>query len=405
MSEKEGSSAPYIVFGKPYIGEEEIEEVVASIRAGWLGTGPKVQKFTEGFRDYIGAEHAAAVHSCTAGLFLSQVALGIGDGDAVITTPMTFVATAHSIRHTGAEPLFADVHPTNGLLDPEDVARVLAEDCDIDDADGRPLHRATGRKVRALMPVHMWGQAADIDAFQALCDKYNLYMIEDCAHAIETTYKDRKVGTTADLSCFSFYATKNLCTGEGGMVTTANEELADKIKTLSLHGLSRGAWSRFSSSGYQHYLALETGYKFNMMDLQAGLGIHQLARLEKMYEERTRQWHAYREDLADVPGIEIPEAEAPDGRHARHLFVIRITEDCPVVRDDFLNALHAKGVGSGVHYLSVSEHPAYKDCFHTPVPNSEKLGRSILSIPLAGAMEEDGRKRVVAAVREVATGQ
>lgn len=393
----------YIVFGKPHIGEEDIAEVVDSLRKGWLGTGPKVKQFEEGFRAYVGARHAVALHSCTAALFLGQLALGIGDGDAVVTTPLTFVATASSIRHTGALPLFADVEEHTGLLDPAAVERLLREDCRVDPVDGRPIHTASGRKVRAILPVHLWGQPADMDAFRALCERYHLLLVEDAAHAIETTVGTRKVGSggTADLSCFSFYSTKNLCTGEGGMVTTSNEQVAQRVRMLSSHGLSADAWKRFSSEGYRHYLALESGWKFNMMDLQAALGIHQLARLEAMHVERTRQWHAYRAELSGVDAITLPSAEAKHGRHARHLFVLELTGRARLDRDALLSSLHARGVGAGVHYLAVSGHPAFADAMNVPVPRAEKLGRTILSIPLGGALTEPQRQRVSTTIRDL----
>ncbi len=393
----------YIVFGKPYIGEEEIAEVVDSLRKGWLGTGPKVQRFEADFRDYVGAKHAVAMHSCSAALFLGQLALGIGEGDAVVTSPLTFVATANSIRHTRALPLFADVEPGTGLLDPVGVERLLREDCRVDSTAGRPVHQASGRKVRALLPVHLWGQAADMDAFRSLCERYHLLLIEDAAHAIETTVGTHKVGSgaTADLSCFSFYSTKNLCTGEGGMVTTATEEVARRVKILSSHGLSADAWNRFSSAGYKHYLALESGWKFNMMDLQAALGIHQLARLERMYERREHQWHAYRKDLSGLAALRLPEAKAKHGRHARHLFVLQLTEASLLGRDAFLSALHAHGVGAGVHYVSVSEHPAFAGAMNVPVPTAEALGRSIVSIPLGGALTSEQQSRVGQVIRDL----
>jgi dTDP-4-amino-4,6-dideoxygalactose transaminase len=394
----------YIVFGKPHIGEEEIAEVVDSLKKGWIGTGPKVAAFESAFKDYIGCEHAVALHSCTAGLFLANLALGIGQGDAVITTPLTFVATANAIAHTGAIPLFCDVERESGLLDPKAVQALLEEDCEVDDKDGRPVHKKTGRKVRALLPVHLWGQPCDMNAFRGLAEKYNLFLMEDAAHAIEATYENgasEKIGTTADISCFSFYATKNLCTGEGGMITTANPEWAGRIKTLSLHGLSKDAWSRFSDAGYQHYLASEPGYKFNMMDIQAALGIHQLARLEDMYKVREKQWHAYRQDLAGIDGLVLPPAKAAHGRHARHLFTVEITPELQVERDDFMMRMHEKGVGTGVHYLSLTDHPVYAEANGRPSPNATEIGRRSMSLPLAGALSEDGRKRVVETLMKV----
>lgn len=391
----------YIVFGKPDIGEAEIAEVVDSLRKGWPGTGPKVARFEQDFRAYVGAEHALAVHSCTAALFLAHLSLGIGLGDAVVTTPLTFVATANAIRHAGARPLFADVDAATGLLDPSAVERLLVHDCAIDPKDGRPIHKATGAKVRALLPVHLWGQPVDVPRFRVLCERFNLKLIEDAAHAIEATSAAGKVGVTADVTCFSFYSTKNLCTGEGGMLTTADAKVADRVRILAQHGLSRDAWKRFSDEGYRHYLALESGWKFNMMDIQAAMGIHQLKRIEAMQAERERQWRAYLADLEGLP-IGLPEAEARHGKHARHLFTLRIDGRTGISRDDFMAKLHALGVGAGIHYIAVTQHPAFEGAADVPVPNAERIGRETLSIPLGGALKEEQRRRVVAAVREVA---
>lgn len=395
------SEPGYIVFGKPDIGEPEIAEVVDSLRKGWPGTGPKVAQFEQDFRAYIGAEHAVAVHSCTAALFLAHLSLGIGPGDAVLTTPLTFVATANSIRHAGARPLFADVDPESGLLDPATVERVLVEDCDVDRHDGRPVHRPTRAKIRALLPVHLWGQPANVPRFRALCERFNLKLIEDAAHAIETTTPAGKVGVTADVTCFSFYSTKNVCTGEGGMLTTSDPKIADRVRILAQHGLSRDAWKRFSDEGYRHYLALESGWKFNMMDIQAGMGIHQLRRIEAMHAERERQWRAYLAELGGLP-IGLPASEAPLGRHARHLFTLQVDEArTGIARDDFMSQLHRRGVGAGIHYLSVTEHPAFEGAANVPLPHAERIGRQTLSIPLGGALSEEQRRRVVAAIQDV----
>lgn len=390
----------YIVFGRPLIGEAEIAEVVDSLRAGWLGTGPKVARFEGEFAAYIGAPHAVAVSSCTAALFLTQLAAGIGPGDSVITTPLTFVATANAVYQTGAVPLFADVEPHTGLLDPRSVERLIEEQCTIDPTTGRPRHLPTGTVLTALLPVHLWGQPADMVAFRALADRYRLTLIEDAAHAIEAFAGGEKVGTTADASCFSFYSTKNVCTGEGGMVTTADPAIARRVRALATHGLSADAWKRFSDSGYRHYLALEPGWKFNMMDLQAALGIHQLAALPAAAARRRAQWLAYLHDLADLPGLQLPAPEARHGAHARHLFVIELT-GAALRRDEILNGLHGLGVGAGVHYLSLRKHPAHRNAAGLPTPIADSLGDRIFSVPLGGALLEPQRKAVVRALRQL----
>jgi len=235
----------FLVFGAPLIEEPEVAEVVDSLRSGWLGTGPKVARFEEMFRQYIGAEHAMAVNSCTAGLHLSMVVAGLGPGDEVITTAMTFVATANAIIHTGATPVLVDCDRETGLIDPQRIKDAITP------------------RTRAIVPVHLYGRPCDMDAIMDIAERHNLIVIEDAAHAIETVYKGHKVGNIGHLTCFSFYVTKNVVTGEGGMVTTNNPEFADKIKVYALHGMSKDAWKRFSDEGYKHYQVVVPGFKYN----------------------------------------------------------------------------------------------------------------------------------------------
>ena len=257
------SKDDFLTFGAPHIQEEEIREVVSSMKSGWLGTGPKVVRFEEAFRAYKSAEHAAAVNSCTAALHLSLLAAGVGPGDEVITTAMTFCATANAILHSGATPVLADVDPRTMNIDPGSVRERLTE------------------RTRAIVPVHFAGRPCDMDALGRIVAEHDLRMIEDCAHAIETEYRDRPAGTFGDFGCFSFYATKNVTTGEGGMVLCRDAERIARIKVLALHGLSQDAWRRFGDDGYRQYYATELGFKYNMMDLQAAIGLHQLERVDK----------------------------------------------------------------------------------------------------------------------------
>jgi len=398
------SGNDYIVFGKPYVGEEEIAEVVDTLRSGWLGTGPKTARFEEAFRTYVGSTHAASVGSCTAALFLCQKALGIGPGDAVITSPLTFVATANSVHHTGARPLFVDVTPDRGLLDPAAVERLLKEDCAIA-ADGAVFHRGSGARVRAILPVHLWGQAADMTSFRRLADRYNLYLVGDAAHAVETTIDGTNVGRLADFTCYSFYSTKNVCTAEGGMVVTDQEALVERIRILRQHGQNRDAWKRFSSSGYQHYLATEIGWKFNLTDLQSALGLHQLARIEKMHARRQEQWNRYNALLATLPGLVCPPAAENGTRHALHLYTVRIASGSAWRRDDLMEELHKRGIGTGVHYLAVSEHPIYATAMNTPVPNALQIGRETMSLPLGGALTLEQQTRVIDTLAELMTSR
>src|SRR5256712_5638689 len=255
------SSSDFIVFGSPQIEREEIDEVVRCLESGWIGTGPRVAQFETEFAAYKQVRQAAAVGSCTAALHLSVLAAGIGEGDEVITTPLTFCATVNAIVHAGATPVLADVDSRTMNIDPAEI-------------EARVTH-----KTKAILPVHFAGRAADMDALTDVAARHRLKMIEDCAHAIETEYHGRKAGTFGDFGCFSFYATKNVTTGERGMVLTRNEDDLPRLTLLALHGMTKDAWKRFSDEGYKHYYAVETGFKYNMMDLQAALGIHQLARV------------------------------------------------------------------------------------------------------------------------------
>ena len=273
----------FLVFGAPAIGDAEVAEVVASMRSGWLGTGPKVARFEGDFKAYKGADHAVAVSSCTAALHLSMLALGLRPGDEVITTPMTFCATINAIIHAGATPVLADIDPATMNIDPQRAAAAVTA------------------RTRAIVPVHFAGRPCAMDELLDVAAAHNLAVIEDCAHAIETEYAGRKAGTFGDFGCFSFYVTKNVVTGEGGMVLTSREDHAARIKVLALHGMSKDAWRRFSDEGYRHYSVTEAGYKYNMMDIQAAIGIHQLARVEPNWRRRRQIWRRYLEAFDDLP--------------------------------------------------------------------------------------------------------
>jgi dTDP-4-amino-4,6-dideoxygalactose transaminase len=376
----------FLVFGAPAIEEAEIEEVVASMRSGWLGTGPKVAQFENDFRRYKDADHAVAVNSCTAALHLSILAAGIKPGDEVITTPMTFCATVNAIIHSGATPVLADVDPVTMNIDPKQVESKIT------------------RKTRAILPVHFAGRTCDMDALCDLARQFNLKLIEDCAHAIETEYKGRKIGTFGDFGCFSFYVTKNIVTGEGGMVLSRREEDAARIKILALHGMSKDAWKRFGDEGYKHYFVVECGFKYNMMDIQAAIGIHQLTRVETYWQRRQEIWNRYNEAFVDLP-IGLPADPEPDTRHALHLYTILIDpEKTGISRNAFIDALIAQNIGAGVHYQSIPEHPYYQERFGwKPVdfPNAMKIGRQTVSLPLSAKLNKQDVSDVIAAVREV----
>ena len=376
----------FLVFGAPQIEQDEIDEVVHSIKSGWLGTGPKVARFEDDFKRYKGASHAAALYSCTAALHLAMLASGVGEGDEVITTPLTFCASVNAIIHTGATPVLADVDPRTMNIDPERVAEKITP------------------RTKAIMPVHFAGRACDMDALMALADSHRLMIIEDCAHAIETRYKGREAGLFGELGCFSFYVTKNVITGEGGMVLAKDEALAARIKVLALHGMSKDAWKRFSDSGWVHYQVIEAGFKYNMMDIQAALGIHQLKRVEKNWLRREQIWKRYNAAFRDLP-IGTPADPEPDTRHAYHLYTIMVDEArCGISRDAFLSAIQAQGIGVGVHYLSIPEHPYYQKTFAwTPAqyPHAMKLGRETVSLPIGPKLGDGDVADVIEAVRRV----
>jgi len=376
----------FLVFGAPAIGEDEINEVVASMKSGWLGTGPKVARFEEDFRKYQGVENAVAVGSCTAALHLSMLAAGLEPGDEVVTTAMTFCATVNAIIHAGATPVIADIDPETMNIDP------------------RRIEEAITPKTRALLPVHFAGRPCDMGALDVIAGRHGLKIIEDCAHAIETQYHGRAVGTFGDFGCFSFYVTKNVVTGEGGMVITAREEDAARIKVLALHGMTKDAWKRFGDEGYRHYVVVDAGFKYNMMDLQAAIGIHQLKRVEGNWRRRQDIWKRYNEELAGLP-IGLPPDPEPDTRHAYHLYTIIVDEkEAGISRDAFLDAITREGIGVGVHYLGIPEHPFYKEKYGwkpEDYPNTTRIGRQTVSLPLSAKLTEKDVDDVITAVRKI----
>uniref|UniRef100_A0A7C3VHG8 DegT/DnrJ/EryC1/StrS family aminotransferase n=1 Tax=Planktothricoides sp. SpSt-374 TaxID=2282167 RepID=A0A7C3VHG8_9CYAN len=380
------SKENFLVFASPAIEEAEIQEVVASMKSGWLGTGPKVAQFEKDFAAYKNIKHSVAVNSCTAALHLSILAAGIKPGDEVITTPMTFCATVNAIIHAGATPVLADVNPATMNIDPDQVESKITS------------------KTRAIVPVHFAGRPCDMDALCDIAQRHNLKLIEDCAHAIETEYKGRKAGTFGDFGCFSFYVTKNIITGEGGMVLTSLEEDAARLKMLALHGMSKDAWKRFGDEGYKHYYVVECGFKYNMMDLQGAIGIHQLQRVEKYWLRREEIWQRYNEAFASLP-ITLPASPEPETRHAYHLYTILIDEKkTGISRDAFLDAMTAENIGLGVHYLSIPEHPYYQQTFAwkpEDYPNAMQIGRQTVSLPISAKLKDEDIDDVVVAVTQI----
>ena len=387
-SMEKGKAAPcrqdFLVFGAPQIHEDEIDDVVDSMRSGWLGTGPKVAKFERMFAEYIGSDYAMALNSCTAGLHLSMLVAGLGPGDEVITTAMTFCATANTIIHAGATPVLVDCDRETQLIDPQQIEDAITP------------------KTRAIVPVHMCGRPCDMDAIGDIARRHDLVVIEDAAHAIEAVYNGQKIGNISQLTCFSFYVTKNVITGEGGMVTTNNPDFAAKIKMFGLHGMSQDAWKRYSDEGFKHYQVIFPGFKYNMMDLQAAIGIHQLQRVNANLGRRNQIWQTYNEAFSDLP-VSIPAEDEPATIHARHLYTLMIDEArCGKNRDEFMQELHTCNIGTGVHYIGVHLQPYYQERYGydaTSFPNATWISDRTVSIPLSPSMSDSDVESVISAVQ------
>jgi dTDP-4-amino-4,6-dideoxygalactose transaminase len=377
------SQPPYIVFGSPTIDREAIAAVAQTMETCWIGTGPRVHEFEAEFARYVEAKHALATSSCTAALHLAMVASGVGAGDEVITTPMTFCATANAILHTGATPVFADCQRESMNIDPAAIEAAITS------------------RTKAIVPVHFAGRPADMDAITAIARRHNLLVIEDAAHAIESRYHGRKIGSIGHLTCFSFYVTKNMTTGEGGMVTTNDAALAEKIRVLGLHGLSADAWNRFSDAGYRHYDVVWPGFKYNLTDIAASLGLSQLPKLGGWLKRREELWHRYDQEFAGLP-LTTPAAPAPDTLHARHLYTILLDAKGPLSRDAFMAEMHRRQIGTGVHYRALHVHPYYRDRWNfrpEQFPTAFAIGQSTVSLPLMPKLTDEDAGRVIAAVR------
>lgn len=376
----------FLVFGSPLIEQDEIDEVVKSLKSGWLGTGPKVQRFEQMFQRYKGARYAMAVNSCTAALHLAMLALEIGPGDEVIVPAMTFAATANAVIHVGGTPVFVDCEKDTMNIDPKDTERKITP------------------KTRAIIPVHFAGRPCHIEEILDIAKRYNLRIVEDAAHAIETEYHGKKAGTFGELGCFSFYVTKNIVTGEGGMVVTDNEEYADKIKALALHGMSKDAWKRFSDEGYRHYKVVYAGYKYNMMDIQAAVGIHQLPRIDRYWERRKEIWNRYNKAFEGIPVI-TPSPVEEHTRHAYHLYTLLLdTDQLTITRDRFLDEMTRRNIGVGVHYVALHLHPYYQQRYgyrQGEFPVSEWISERTVSLPLSAKLTNDDATDVIDAVKEI----
>jgi len=378
----------FLPFNAPSLGDDEIAEVADTIRSGWIGTGPKTQRFEKMFQDYIGCHHAVAVNSCTAGLHLSLILSNVGPGDEVITTPLTFAATANVIVHQGARPVFVDIDRATLNIDPSLIEAKITE------------------RTKAIIPVHFGGLACDMDDILALAAQYGLAIIEDAAHALGGKYRGVMVGSLDTLACFSFYPNKNLTTGEGGMVTTNDASMAEKLTIYRLHGLSKDAWQRFQVKKLLLSEVLYPGYKYNMTDLQASLGIHQLMKQERFYQIRKRYAQMYDDALNDLPEVTLqPRPKEEENRHALHLYLLILNlERLSADRDRIVSALRAENIGAAIHYKALHLHPFYRKAYgygEGMLPNAEHISERVLSLPLTPSMSEEDVEDVIKGVRKV----
>jgi dTDP-4-amino-4,6-dideoxygalactose transaminase len=375
----------FLVFGKPMIGEEEIAEVVDSLRSGWVGTGPKVHRFETLLSEYLGVEHCRCVSSCTAALTLSLQVLGVEPGDEVLVPAMTFVASANAVEHAGATPVLVESVPGTCLIDFEQAEAAITP------------------RTRAIMPVHLAGRPVDMDRLDTLAKAHGLAVVEDAAHAIGAEWRGRKIGAFGHLAAFSFYVTKNISTIEGGALATNDPDVAAEVERLALHGLSLGAWQRFSDKGFRHYEVVRPGFKYNMTDVQASLGLHQLPRLDTWIERRAQLWSRYDEMLAGLP-LETPPPAEPHTRHARHLYQVLVESSSPLSRDKLLDGLTAHNIGVGVHYRGVHLHPYYRDKYGLSprdFPVASSISERTLSLPLGPNVTETDQDDVVQALVEL----
>lgn len=376
----------FIPFSRPWIDETEIAAVSEVLASQWISTGAKVREFERAFAEYIGVKHAIAVSSCTAALHLSLVATGVGSGDEVITTPYTFTATAEAIRYVGAKPVFVDVdkHTLN-----MDIAKIEA---------------AITARTKAILPVHIAGLPCDMDALQSLCRKHNLVLIDDAAHAIPAEYKERYIGSLGDISAFSFYANKNLTTAEGGMITTNSNALAEPLRTMRLHGIDKDAWARQSRRSIWRYDITTEGYKYNMTDIQAAMGLCQLMKLNKQHERRHRFAQIYQTELAKFPEIQTPFSPENPREHAWHLYIIQLLSRD---RDAFIDAMRAANIECSVHYIPLHLFRFYQEQYgyrEGDFPRAEAAFERVVSLPLHPGLTEEDVFAVVAAIRKFLGG-
>jgi dTDP-4-amino-4,6-dideoxygalactose transaminase len=376
----------FLPFHQPLIEADDEQAVLDVLRSGWLTTGPRTKAFERALADYVGAAHAVAMNSCTAALHIALQVAGVGPGDDVVTSPITFASTVNVIVHCGARPVFVDIEPDTRNLDVEQLEGALTP------------------RTKAIVPVDFAGHPADLDPIMALGKARGIPVIEDAAHAIGAEYGGRRVGGIADMTAFSFYATKNITSGEGGALTTNNEDWADRAAILSLHGISRDAWKRYGSDGYAHWDIVCPGYKYNMFDLQGALVLSQLSKIDRFFEHRLALKARVDAGLRDVPELVLP-GEKPGITHAHHLYPVVVrSERLSADRDTIMNAIQAENIGVGVHFRAVHLHPYYQQAFgfrRGELPNAEYYSDRTISLPLYPRMTDQDADDVVEVLRAV----
>jgi len=376
----------FIPFHAPEIGDAEIESVVETLRSGWLTSGTKVKRFEDDFAEYVGSKHAVAVNSGTAALHLALDAIGIRQDDEVIVPTMTFTATAEVVLYFKAKPVLVDCQRDRLNVDPNQIAAAITS------------------KTKAIIPVHFGGQPCDMTPILEIAKTHKLYVVEDAAHALPASYEGKKIGTIGDITCFSFYATKTITTGEGGMATTENSEWAERMRMMSLHGISHDAWKRYTKEGSWYYEVLCPGFKYNLTDIAAALGIEQLRKCDGFWQARKGIAAIYDKAFGDLEEIQTPVRQ-PDIEHAWHLYVIQLNlERLKVTRSQFIEALREEGIGTSVHFIPLHRHPYYRDKFgYKPedFPNASSAFERIVSLPIYPKMTEADVESVIGAVRKV----
>ena len=376
----------YITFGAPLIGNKEINSVTKCLKSGWIGTGPKAQEFEKKFSKYQKSKNSIAVNSCSAALHLSLKSLNLKKGDEVITSALTFCSTVNSIILSGAKPVLADVNFETQNIDPKEIVKKI------------------NKNTKAVIIVHFAGRPCNMYEIIKIVKKYKLILIEDCAHAIESEYNGKHCGTFGAYGCFSFYATKNLVTGEGGMITTNLDKNVKKLKQLALHGMSKDAWRRFSDKGYKHYDVIDLGFKYNMTDIQASIGVEQLKKIDAFWKRREKIWNIYNDFFKDL-NVVVPSKVEKNTKHAYHLYTILINKkNNGIHRDVFLKKMHNAGIGTGVHYRSIPSHSFYKKKFgwnNKNFKNACQIGEQTVSIPLSAKLTNNDIHRITYEAKKI----